>query len=163
MSIRGYSAIGVDGIKDAVNAGSVLRAAGCYGASLVVFGGRRIKRGDMVTDTGKVWKHKPAVSVDDVMDAIPVGANPVAVDLIGGATPLHEFKHPESAFYIFGGEDRTLGRRVTDSCFATVYVPTLGCMNLAATVNVVLYDRAVKRGFLAPASLGYRGLREVAA
>lgn len=26
-----------------------------------------------------------------------------------------------------------------------VYVPTNGCMNLAATVNVVLYDRAAKQ------------------
>jgi tRNA(Leu) C34 or U34 (ribose-2'-O)-methylase TrmL len=25
-----------------------------------------------------------------------------------------------------------------------VYVPTIGCMNLAATVNVVLYDRLAK-------------------
>ena len=27
---------------------------------------------------------------------------------------------------------------------AVVYVPTIGCMNLAATVNVVLYDRLAK-------------------
>jgi len=25
-----------------------------------------------------------------------------------------------------------------------VYIPTVGCMNLAATVNVVLYDRLAK-------------------
>ncbi len=25
-----------------------------------------------------------------------------------------------------------------------VYIPTIGCMNLAATVNVVLYDRLAK-------------------
>jgi tRNA(Leu) C34 or U34 (ribose-2'-O)-methylase TrmL len=25
-----------------------------------------------------------------------------------------------------------------------VYIPTVGCMNLAATVNVVLYDRMAK-------------------
>jgi tRNA(Leu) C34 or U34 (ribose-2'-O)-methylase TrmL len=27
-----------------------------------------------------------------------------------------------------------------------IYIPTRYCMNLAATVNVVLYDRMAKRG-----------------
>jgi tRNA(Leu) C34 or U34 (ribose-2'-O)-methylase TrmL len=70
---------------------------------------------------------------------------PVAVDLIEGATSLVEFKHPERAFYIFGAEDQTLGRRVLDWCKNVVYVPTDRCMNLAATVNVVLYDRLAKQ------------------
>jgi hypothetical protein len=26
-----------------------------------------------------------------------------------------------------------------------VYIPTIGCMNLAATVNVLLYDRMAKQ------------------
>ena len=29
-------------------------------------------------------------------------------------------------------------------CEETIYIPTEGCMNLAATVNVVLYDRMAK-------------------
>ena len=29
-------------------------------------------------------------------------------------------------------------------CTDVVYIPTIGCMNLAATVNVVLYDRLAK-------------------
>jgi len=68
----------------------------------------------------------------------------VAVDLIEGAIPLHEYKHPERAFYIFGQEDGTLGERVLSYCRDVVYIPTSYCMNLAATVNVVLYDRMSK-------------------
>lgn len=147
MSARGFSAVAVDNVKSAFNAGGVLRAAGCYDAGLVVFSGRRVKPGQMITDTNKEWRHRPAVWADDVFDSIPVGAVPVAVDLVPGAVPLHHFQHPPSAFYIFGAEDNTLGRRILERCRHKVYVPTLRCMNLAATVNVVLYDRCVKRGF----------------
>lgn len=45
---------------------------------------------------------------------------------------------------IFGPEDGTLGERVLSWCRDVVYVPTDRCMNLAATVNVILYDRAAK-------------------
>ena len=35
---------------------------------------------------------------------------------------------------------------LVDRCEAVVYLPTEGCLNLAATVNVVLYDRMLKSG-----------------
>ena len=62
------------------------------------------------------------------------------------ATPLPQYKHPDRAFYIFGPEDGTLGQSVTGWCRDIIYVPTIFCMNLAAAVNVVLYDRMAKRG-----------------
>lgn len=31
-----------------------------------------------------------------------------------------------------------------NGCRDIIYVPTNGCMNLAATVNVILYDRMAK-------------------
>ena len=66
-------------------------------------------------------------------------------NLIPGAQSLADYKHPERAFYIFGPEDGTLGERVLSWCRDVVYVPMeAGCMNLAAIVNVVLYDRASK-------------------
>ena len=49
-------------------------------------------------------------------------------------------------FYVFGAEDATLGARTLSWCRDVIYVPTAGCMNLAATANVVLYDRLVKMG-----------------
>ncbi len=56
----------------------------------------------------------------------------------------HDPVHPVRAFYIFGGEDATLGGRVLSWCRDVIYIPTAYCMNLAATVNVVLYDRMTK-------------------
>jgi tRNA(Leu) C34 or U34 (ribose-2'-O)-methylase TrmL len=70
---------------------------------------------------------------------------PVAVELIPGARSLHDYVHPERAFYVFGPEDSSLGKDTLKWCRDVVYIPMNGCSNLAATVNVVLYDRASKR------------------
>lgn len=78
-------------------------------------------------------------------ETIPYGAVPVVVDLVEGAEPLPSFVHPERAFYIFGPEDGTIGKRFLDWVPHKVMIPTKDCMNLAATVNVVLYDRMAKQ------------------
>ena len=141
--MRGYAAIGLDNPKCAANAGGVMRAAGCYGASLVVLSGMRMSR--WPTDTRKTWRRVPVLPVENLHDAIPFDCVPVAVDLIPGAQSLNSYTHPERAFYIFGAEDATLGERITSWCRDKIYIPTNGCMNLAATVNVVLYDRLAKQ------------------
>jgi tRNA(Leu) C34 or U34 (ribose-2'-O)-methylase TrmL len=61
-----------------------------------------------------------------------------------GATPLHEFSHPDNGYYIFGPEDGSIEQRILNQADAVVYIPTQGCLNLAATVNIVLYDRLCK-------------------
>jgi len=146
--MRGYAAVGLDNPKTPVNIGSVLRAGGCYGVSMVALAGSRPKKlrqiGKCATDTQKAYRHMPTLWVDDLRSVIPVDCVPVAVDLVEGAKSLVDYKHPERAFYIFGAEDATLGTRVTEWCRDVVYVPTARCMNLAACVNVVLYDRLAK-------------------
>ncbi len=143
---RGYSVVALDNPKFEVNVGGVLRAAGNYDASLIVLGRPQAKV-RLAADTMSVSRHKPVIRVDDVFDVLPFDCVPIAVDLVEDAEPLHEYDHPERGFYIFGGEANTLGASILDRCRDKVYVPTIRCMNLAATVNVVLYDRAVKRGF----------------
>jgi tRNA(Leu) C34 or U34 (ribose-2'-O)-methylase TrmL len=141
--MRGFAAIGLFNPKTTHNVGSVLRAAGCYGVSLVAKTGQRYRNAP--TDTMKDFRHLPLLQVEDLFEVIPYDCVPVAVDLIDGAQSLPEYKHPERAFYIFGPEDGTLGKAITDRCRDKVYVPTNGCMNLAATVNVILYDRLAKQ------------------
>jgi len=141
--MRGYAAIGLHQPKNNINVGSALRACMCYNASFVAYTGRRYKKAP--TDTMQAVKHNPLINVSDLKDIIPYDCVPVAVDLIDGATSLQEYEHPERAFYIFGPEDGTLGKAVTSWCKDTVYVPTNKCMNLAATVNVILYDRLAKQ------------------
>ena len=142
--VRGFSCVGLDNPKYHVNVGSVLRASGVYGVSMIAIRGRRYQ--PTASDTRKEFRNTPFLQVDNLHDIIPRGCVPVAVDIIDGAIPLPEYKHPINAFYIFGPEDGTLGNRITSWCKDIVYVPTNGCMNLAATVNVVLYDRMAKGG-----------------
>lgn len=142
--MRGYAAIGLDRPKDKANLGGVLRAAGCYGAALVAVSGDRVCK--YATDTMKAWKQIPCVEVDDLMGACPFGAIPVVVELHARARSLAGFTHPERAFYIFGPEDGSVKASIVDRVPLVVSISTLGCMNLAATVNVVLYDRQTKRG-----------------
>ena len=143
MNKRGFSSIGLFNPKTPENFGAVLRAAFCYSSSLVCYTGKRLGRSPL--DTPKAFKSLPVLHVEDLRRAVPYGAIPIAVDLIDGATPLPKFYHPEQAFYIFGPEDGTLGKQITGWCKHTIYIPTTVCMNLAATVNVVLYDRLSKQ------------------
>lgn len=140
---RGFAAIGLDRVKTPVNVGSVLRAAMCFGSSLVVVGGGRIKKAS--TDTTKAYRHIPCIEVDDVMDAVPYGCMPVVVEICDKATSLFDFVHPERAYYIFGPEDNSVKPSIVASVPLVVKIPTQFCMNLAATVNVVLYDRLMKQ------------------
>lgn len=140
---RGYAAIGLHQPKNILNMGEIMRAAGCYGVSMVAMCGRRFQQAN--TDTQKAWKHIPTIDVPSLMDAVPFGAVPVAVEFIETATPLPEFQHPERAYYLLGPEDGSLPTDVVRRCKHVVYVPTRRCMNLAATANVLLYDRLVKR------------------
>ena len=56
-------------------------------------------------------------------------------------------QYPEKAYYIFGPEDGSIKQAVVNKADAVVYIPTKGSLNLAQTVNVVLYDRMAKAGF----------------
>lgn len=142
--MRGFSAVGLIRPKCHSNVGSALRAAHCYGAALVAIQGDRSGFVRSRLDTMKAYRHMPVQRGEDLRVFIPFDCIPVAVDLVEGATSLTSYQHPQRAFYIFGPEDGTLGKSVLDWCPHRVMVPTRGCMNLAASVNVVLYDRMAK-------------------
>lgn len=156
MNSRGYAAIGLHNPKDPANVGGAMRAATVYGAGLLVLGGPRPKHYmGFKTDTTRAWRNIPTVFSPHVLDSIPYDCIPIAVDLVPGARSLVDFQHPDRAFYVFGPEDGTLGHEITDRCAYSLFVPTPGpCMNLAATVNVVLYDRLAKGTFRHPRVYG---------
>jgi tRNA(Leu) C34 or U34 (ribose-2'-O)-methylase TrmL len=139
---RGICAVGLFNPKDRDNMGGVMRASGCYSVQLVAIQGMRFSKSNL--DTQKIWRHTPVINTTDLFDAVPFGAVPVAVEFIPSAISLVDYVHPESAFYIFGPEDGSISKEILARCRDVVYVPTALCMNLAATVNVVLYDRLAK-------------------
>lgn len=138
---RGYAAIGLYHPKDKANVGGALRAAYVYGAQLVAIEGVRNDALRHASNTAQAWRHIPTITTDNLHSTIPFDCIPIAVELVDGATPLPKFWHPQRAFYIFGPEDGSLGKSTLDYCKHKVMVPGNMCMNLAATVNVVLYSR----------------------
>jgi tRNA(Leu) C34 or U34 (ribose-2'-O)-methylase TrmL len=144
---RPHLSIGLSNPKNPANVGAVMRAAGCFRADAVFYTGQRYPRAARFnTDTKDAKQSIPLTGVESLLECAPKGAKIVCVELVEGATPLPEFQHPEQAIYLFGPEDGTLGQAIIDRADAVVYVPTVGCLNLAATVNVVLYDRVAKSG-----------------
>jgi len=143
--MRGFSCVGLQNPKNDINVGRVLRACGNFKVAMLVTAGKRNKYRKVSADTMKAYRTIPFLQVDDLHSIIPYDCVPIAVDLTDGAVSIFNFAHPERAFYIFGPEDGTLGKDITDWCASTICIPTNRCMNLAATVHIVLYDRMLKR------------------
>ncbi len=141
---RGFCAIALDNPKKDVNVGGVYRSAYNFDASLIVVSGHRVQVRH-AADTVKAYRSIPLIRTEDVLDNIPFDCVPVAVDIVPGAIPLHEYKHPERAFYIFGAEDNTLGTRILSRCRESIIIQSRHCLNLASAVSVVLYDRTAKQ------------------
>jgi len=121
-----------------------VRAAGVFGAQMVAIGAARYRTKGRVerTDPRSTHRHLPVIFTEDLLSAIPHECTAVAVEM--GGEPLPGFEHPERAFYIFGSEDAGIPNEVIDICDHHVSIPA-GSLNLAAAVNVVLYDRTSKR------------------
>lgn len=122
-----------------------MRAAGCFGVQQVLYTGERFDRAvKFQTDTKKVAGQIPLVAVESFAVYKTDRHKMVCVELAEGAQSLLDFVHPQDAIYVFGPEDGSIEQSLIDQADAVVYIPTNTCMNLAATVNVVLYDRMAK-------------------
>ena len=146
MIDRGAAAIGLCNPKSPANVGAVLRAAGCYGVDHIYYTGTRFTMASKYqTDPQKISKKVELREVESFLPLRDKHQKLVCIELVEGATPLPQFVHPENALYIFGPEDGSVPQSVVDAVDTVVYIPTIGCMNLAATVNVLLYDRMAKQ------------------
>lgn len=139
-------AIGLVNPKSPENVGAVLRAAGCYGVNTICYTGTRFERAAKYQlDTKRRSDSITLKAAESLLACRRPGQQLVCVELAEGAMPLPAFRHPDNAFYVFGPEDGSIDQALIDAADAVVYVPTIGCMNLAATVNVLLYDRMAKQ------------------
>ncbi|MCG6340822.1 RNA methyltransferase [Vibrio fluvialis] len=145
MTTQSTVIIGLHNPKSPTNVGAVMRAAGCYNATQVRYNGTRYNRAaKFQTDTQNMQERIDLVEMDELIAGLGSDVEIVCVELVIGATALPHFEHPENAIYLFGPEDSSLPQEVVDQAHHVVYIPTHGCMNLAATVNVVMYDRLAK-------------------
>lgn len=143
---RGYFAVGLWMPRDSKNVAHALRACGCFGAAFLAYSGARYRRDPV--DTQNAWRHMPLLNAgetpDHILDVVPHECVPVAVEITDSAVPLAQYKHPERAYYVFGPEDGSISTAVMNKCRDVVRIPSRFCLNLAAAVNVVLYDRVAK-------------------
>lgn len=145
MTTQPTAIIGLHNPKSPTNVGAVMRAAGCYNATQVRYTGTRYNRAaKFQTDTQNSQERIELVEMETLTTNLEQDIEIVCVELVVGAVALPHFKHPEKAIYLFGPEDGSLPQEVVDQAHHVVYIPTHGCMNLAATVNVVMYDRLAK-------------------
>lgn len=137
------------------NVGGAVRALSCFGGGEVAYSGDRIDLGDRLPREERMkayqdtpWRQIPRQDqfrpISAMLRSQP-GLTPVAIELLPGTEPLHTFEHPANALYVFGPEDGSLPDGIRRSCHRFVTIPSMHCLNLAAAVYIVLYDRAVKR------------------
>jgi tRNA(Leu) C34 or U34 (ribose-2'-O)-methylase TrmL len=141
--MSGFSAIGLYHTKTDANMGGVMRAAECFDVKLIMLVGRRFQKEP--TDVYKTYRKIPVLEVER-FDATPYDCQKVVIEVREDAVSLQEFAHPSRAFYIFGPEDGSVPDDIVAGCQHRVCIPTKHCLNLAATANIVLYDRMAKRG-----------------
>ena len=141
--------IGLIHPKSPDNVSAVMRAAGNFRVDSVFYTGKRYPRAlmrnhDIPDMSRKVSQNIPLSEAACLLEEAAMGMQIVCVEFAENAISLPDYQHPQNAMYIFGPEDGTISQDVIDRANAVVYVPTVGCMNLGATVNVVLYDRLLK-------------------
>lgn len=145
MTDSNNTIIGLVNPKTPTNMGAIMRAAGCYQVASVRYTGERFGYAVKYhTDTKDIFGKIPLLQVESLLDGLPASTKIVCVELVEGAALLSEFVHPDQAIYIFGPEDGSIPQALIDRADHVVYIPTIGCMNLAATVNVLLYDKLAK-------------------
>ncbi len=143
--------------KYAHNVGAAVRAASCFGAKVVLFTGDRI---DVEASKGKgkyrlpreerMKGYKDVIIVKDdyPFNRFTKSVIPVAVEVRENAEPLPTFVHPERAIYVFGPEDGSLPQVYLKHCQRFITIPSKHCLNLAAAVYLILYDRIQKMGVI---------------
>jgi len=141
------------------NVGAALRACSCWGINQLWWTGQRVnlelEKGQRLPreERMKGYRDVQLFNDDRPFDRLADegiepsdGVTPVAVELLPSSENLANFEHPEKAIYVFGPEDGSINQVIRRLCHRFVFIPTHHCLNLAAAINVVLYDRSFKLG-----------------
>lgn len=136
------------------NIGQSIRAASLFGAKVLFFTGSRvIKELEELNEKKyrfpreermKEYKNVLVLHDDYFIERFDCDLSPVAIEKRQNSERLPYFQHPKKALYIFGPEDGSIPKSYLHHCHSFVLIPTKSCLNLAAAVNVTLYDRTSK-------------------
>lgn len=152
--------------KTPYNVGAAIRACSIFGVDHLRWTGKRITEAEarrkagstaykdrlpreerMKDYHGVTWEQAPADGSDYIGLYVAEGITPVCVEILPGCEYLDQFQHPEKAVYVFGPEDGTVNKGVRAVCqrFVSIRSANRTPLNLAAAVNLVLYDRFIKQ------------------
>jgi tRNA(Leu) C34 or U34 (ribose-2'-O)-methylase TrmL len=136
------------------NVGGTIRAASNFGAKLIIFSGDRVsleppqdKTKYRLPREERMRGYKDVIIIHDEYPFNRFSCNiiPVAVELRVNSEILGQFIHPKNAVYVFGPEDGNIPQIYLRHCHRFVRIPSKHCLNLAAAVNVILYDRTIQK------------------
>ena len=137
------------------NVGNALRACSNFGAEAIAWTPERVADPDEWPKGQRLPREERMKLYSDVsvstqkithiIDSFPT-FTPVAVEILDCCEELPYFVHPDNALYVFGPEDGSLHKGILGCCHRFVTIPSTSCLNLAAAVNVILYDRVLKTG-----------------
>ncbi len=158
--MRGYFAIGAEGMSKPMNLGALMRTAHAFGASFIFTVGADPRLRDVYkADTSRSADHVPYYQWDAVTDmALPKGCALVGVEITDDAVELPEFKHPLQAAYVLGRERGSLSPAMIARCAAVVRIPTKFSLNVGLAGALVMYDRLLSHGGYGDRVSGSRGV-----
>ena len=146
--MRGYFAIGVEGISKPMNAGGLFRTAHAFGASFVFTVAAAYARAEGAkADTSATPGHVPFYNFPDVGSLLlPEDCTLIGVELTEDAAELPAFRHPAQAAYVLGPERGALSPELTGKCAFVVQIPTRFSVNVGIAGAIVMYDRIISLG-----------------
>ena len=146
--MRGYFAIGVEGLSKPMNAGTLFRSAHAFGASFVFTIGGVWSSGEArlsdTADSASEVPHYHFGGVDELR--LPDRCALVGIELMADSVELPSFRHPRSAAYVLGPERGSLSPELVARCDHVIRIPTSFCINVAVAGSIVMYDRQISLG-----------------
>lgn len=146
--MRGYFAVGVDGISKPMNLGNLMRIANAFGASFFFSVAPQLRLTDARNaDTSATQGALPLYTFNSAEDfRLPVGCRLVGVEITEDAIELPRFRHPQRAAYVFGAERHSLSPAMLKRCEFVVKIPMKFSINVGMAGAIVMYDRLISSG-----------------
>jgi tRNA G18 (ribose-2'-O)-methylase SpoU len=145
--MRGYFAVGVEGVSKPMNLGNLVRIAHAFDASFFFSIAPRLKLSGANSDTSNAEDALPFYSFNKPEEfRLPLGCRLVGVEITDDAVELPRFRHPARAAYVFGAERYSLSPQMLSLCEFVVKIPTRFSINVGMAGAIVLYDRLVNLG-----------------
>jgi tRNA G18 (ribose-2'-O)-methylase SpoU len=149
--MRGYFAVGVEGISKGFNLGNLVRTAHAFGASFFFTINASVNYAEIKSsDTSHADIHLPFYAYKNLAEfSLPKDCALVGVELLDEATDLPSFRHPARAAYVLGPEKGSLSPELIKRCDHIVKIPAKFCVNVGVAGAIVMYDRMISLGSFA--------------